>query len=657
MRILLLCIVWTVAAPLPGQDRFVQWMDRIAQKQLDAREAAVAKIRTVEEAEARKTAVRARLLELLGGLPDYNGPLNAKVTGRLEKPRYTIEKVIFESLPQLYVTANLYLPRDGGKHPGILFPLGHWDNGKPAVQRTAANLALKGFAVLVYDPLGQGERQQAYDRRIGGSLAGGSVEQHLMAGGQSVLAGESFARYRIWDAKRALDYLVSRPEVDGGKIGCTGCSGGGTVATYISALDSRIKVAAPACYMNTFRLLFAGPTGDSEQTWPGFLSSGLDLADYAELFAPKPWLISSTVGDFFPIEGARHFFHEARNWYGIYGAREKIKWAIGPGGHGTPVEVREAIYEWMIRWLKNGKGDPKEADWKEEPVDFEPDFRLFAEAGGQVGGRGIFQVIKEVFDKRRVAGTKEEMLAELRRIAPSPDQRPPVTKVISETAGVEVRTQQIAFETEPGLEIEGTLYIPVARGRKPAMLLLDVKAGTAAKLAADGHVTLALTPRGSKEPVNPVFRFSGDWLTNTRAWLIGRNLPGMRAADVMRGVDLLVARGDVNAASVRVGARGVAGVWALIAGALDPRISKVSLDRTPNSWRSALDQPLHRDLHAALIPGFALRWDLEDIIRAISPRPVAWTDPTNWMGTVQGGIAGFHYRTFEDLDESWFLER
>ncbi len=92
---------------------------------MDAREAAVAKIRTVEEAEARKTAVRARLLGLLGGLPDYNGPLNAKITGGLEKLRYTIEKVIFESHPQFYVTANLYLLRDRGKHPGILFPLGH----------------------------------------------------------------------------------------------------------------------------------------------------------------------------------------------------------------------------------------------------------------------------------------------------------------------------------------------------------------------------------------------------------------------------------------------------------------------------------------------------------------------------------------------------
>ena len=109
------------------------------------------------------------------------------------------------------------MPKTGGKHPGVLLPLGHWDEGKPAVQRIAANLAMKGFVVLAYDPTGQGERQQAYDRRLRTSLMGGSTEQHFLAGAQAILAGENFARYRIWDAKRALDYLVSRPEVESDK--------------------------------------------------------------------------------------------------------------------------------------------------------------------------------------------------------------------------------------------------------------------------------------------------------------------------------------------------------------------------------------------------------------------------------------------------------
>jgi len=146
----------------------------------------------------------------------------------------------------------------------------------------------------------------------------------------------------------------------------------------------------------------------------------------------------------------------------------------------------------------------------------------------------------------------------------------------------------------------------------------------------------------------------GDWITNTRAWLIGRNLPGMRAADIMRGVDLLVARPDVNAAMISASARDVAGVWLMMAAALDPRIGRIWLDRTPHSLRSALDSPLSRNLHDALIPGFALKWDLADLKRAMGSRPVIWTDPTDWMGAVVPNVSGCLYRTFEEGDDRFW---
>ena len=481
-RLLLICVcAFNVARLSAADDRLLQWMDRIAQQQLSDRERAIARIHTLSEARARQAWVRAKILELLGGLPDYNGPLNARVTGRIERPRYTIEKVVFESLPEFYVTADLYLPKAGGKHPGVLIPMGHWEQGKLAAQPMAANLAMKGFVALAYDPVGQGERQQAYDRRIGASLIGGATDQHFQAGAQSILAGENFARYRIWDAKRALDYLVSRPEVDGDKIGCTGCSGGGTLTTYISALDPRIKVAAPACYINSWRQLFAGPIGDSEQSFPFFLSSGLDVADYIELFAPKPWLINSTVGDFFPIEGARHAYQEALDWYRIYAAEDHIRWAVGPGPHGTPLEIREAIYQWMIRWLKDGRGD-----FREEPVEMAPDFDLLATPSGQVEGRQMYQVIQQSFRERMKQGNSEQLLAEIRKWSEDRAGQPPPVHVLRDDPGEVFRTQELALEVEPGLEISGTLYAPLASGRKPAVLLVDLDAAMAERLATRG---------------------------------------------------------------------------------------------------------------------------------------------------------------------------
>jgi dienelactone hydrolase len=625
-------------------------MDRIAQQQLDARARGIDAVRNVQDAERRKAEVRAKILESVGGLPDYNGPLKARVTGQIERPRYVIEKVVFESLPGLLVTANLYRPSRPGKYPGVLLPLGHWEEGKPGMQRIAINLALKGFVALAYDPLGQGERLQAYDRRLGRSLAGGATEQHFLAGAQSLLAGESFARYRIWDAKRALDYLVSRPEVDADKIGCTGCSGGGTLTTYISALDPRVKVAAPACYMNSFRVLFSGSVGDSEQSLPGFLSAGLDQTDYVELFAPKPWLIASTLEDFFTPEGARQVFEEAQRWYRVYGAEEKVQWVVGPGEHGTPPVVREAVYAWMIRWLKDGQGDSREED-----VEILPAHALLAAKGGQVseeGSRDIWQVILERFQTRKHEGTAEELRDELRQWV-KPTGRVPRVRVTAESFGQQWDTQTLLLETEPGLEIHATLLIPRAAGRKTGTILIESQSspsGLAQQLARRGDVVLALAPRGFPRQ-DDARSFSGDWLANTRAWLIGRNLPGMRAFDILGGLNLLAARPDVDPASIRAVARGVAGVWLLMAAAVDSRLARIWIDRTPHSLRAALERPLHKNLHAAVIPGFCLRWDLDDLRQAIAPRDVFWTDPTDWMEKVMPLSGDFHYRGFEVGDQ------
>ncbi len=630
--------------PLAAQDPLLDWMDRIAQQQLDAREQRVARVRTVEEARARQQAVRAKILELIGGLPDYDGPLNARVTGTIERPRYVIEKVIFESLPRFYVTANLYRPKAPGRYPGVLFSMGHWREGKAAAQLTAANLALKGFVVLVYDPVGQGERQQAYDRRTRASLAGGATDQHFQSGAQAILAGENFARYRIWDGKRALDYLLSRPEVEKGKIGCTGCSGGGTLATYISALDPRITVAAPACYINTWRRLFSGPTGDAEQSFPYFLSSGLDVMDYIELFAPKPWIIGSTVEDFFPIEGARHAYQEGRRWYRVFGAEERIAWVVGPGPHGTPREVREGIYEWFIRWLRDGRGDARE-----EEVELAPDYELLASESGQVGGRELNEIIAEGYRARMKQGSVEELVAELRKwSAPEPGGAPPV-RVVKETLEPAFRVRELAIETEPGLEIAGTLYAPLAAASKRPVLLVNGGAATARSLATAGHTVLDLLPRGVPMP-STSDRLAGDWKAATRAWLIGRNMAGMRAGDIRRAAALLP-KGELVAA-----ARGVEGYWLLMAAATDSRFTRIWLDRTPHSLRAAMGEAVTRNLYAAIIPGFALKWDTEDMVRALGTRTVIWSDPMDWMGEIVPRLPGKLYRSSGEGDARFIRE-
>ena len=626
-------------------------MDQIAQQQLQRRESAIAEIHNVADAERRKQWVRQTLLSVIGGLPDYSGPLNPRITGRLQSENYVIEKVIFESLPGFYVTANLYRPSQPGRYPGVLLQAGHTQEGKPEGQRLAANLALKGFVVLAFDPVGQGEREQTYDRRVDRPLAGWSVPEHIQAGAQNILIGESVARYFIWDAKRALDYLVSRPEVDPERLGAVGCSGGGALTTFIGALDPRVKAVAPACFVNSYRLLFAGPNPDSEMSPPNLLFSGLDMGDYIELSAPTPWLILATDGDYFTPAGARLVYEEARRLFGFYSAADKLRFFVGPGPHGTPLETREAIYEWMIRWLRDGKGD-----FHEQPVKLYTNPELLVTPSGHVddepGSRKLYQFIADEFRAKERQGTIAELLAVLRSLNIPSEGTPPEVKLSDESNGPELRRQHVNFESEPGVEIGGKLYLPHASGRKPAVLLVADKPSNywipstdslAETIAKKGRVVLELEPRDS--PGEGERPYVGNWLTNARADQIGRNLPAMRAHDILRGIDLLAARNDVDPSSIRAAARGVKGIWLLLAAAVDTRISKVWLDRTPYSLRAALENSMNTDLFDAVIPSFALHWDLNDLAKAMENRPILWTDPTNWMGHAVPLGFPFRYRT------------
>ncbi len=623
-------------------DPLLRWMDGIAQGQLQAREAKIAAVRTKADAESRKQFVRKTFLSILGGLPDYSGPLNPRVTGRIQAEGYTIEKIVFESLPRFYVTANLYRPDSAGRHPGILLQAGHTQEGKPEGQRLAANLALKGFVVLAFDPIGQGEREQTWDARVDRALAGWSVPEHIQAGAQAILAGESSMRYFIHDARRALDYLASRPEVDAQRLGAVGCSGGGALTTFIGALDPRLKAVAPGCFVNSYRLLYAGANPDTEMTPPRLLASGLDMADYIELSAPTPWLILATEGDYFTPPGAKLVYEEARRWFALYGAADNVRMFVGPGPHGTPLETRQAIYAWMIQHLKSGQGDATE-----KPVHLYPNHELLVTPSGHVdelsGSRKLYELIRDDLRARRQPKGAPELLAELRQLGVPTNGDPPAVK----PAGPRIR-----FESEPGVEISGAFYEPPpSPGRKPAVLVVADKTSSywilstrelSQRFAKSGAVTLELEVRDS--PGEGERPFIGNWQTNSRANQIGRNLPAMRAHDILRGVDILAARPDVDPSQIRVTARGVKGVWALLAAAADPRIKKVWLDRTPHSLRAALDHPMNTDLFEAVIPGFALHWDLADLVKFMSPRTVLWTDPTNWMTRPTPAGPSFRYR-------------
>jgi len=627
-------------------------MNTIAQQQLQQRAQTIRGIHTVDEAEKRKEFVRKQLLDDIGGLPDYQGPLNARITGQIHAESYTIEKVIYESLPGFFVTANLYRPNAPGRYPAVLLQSGHTQEGKPENQRVAANLALKGFVVLCFDPIGQGEREQSYSRQLDGAVAGWSVPEHIIMDAQAQLIGQGLARYFLWDAMRSLDYLASRPDVDSSRIGAAGCSGGGALTTFIGGLDSRVKVVIPACYPSSFQTMFATAGPHGEMVFPQMLVGGLDTADFVELSAPTPWLLQATETDQygFSHEGVRLVYEEAQYWYDMYHARGNVGFMIGPGSHGMPLVSREAVYEWMIRHLKNGKGDIHE-----QPVKMFSNSELTVTPTGHVedlpGSRKLFEILNADLEAREKKGTIADLRAKLESLRIPTDGSAPKVVVKEERSGDNGNQQHIQFESEPGIWLDATLDVPVSPGRKPALLIvkgsqqthgmtLDTIAEKAVKL---GRVVLELEPRTSQMK-NEEGSYTGDWTSDMRANLIGRNLPAMRAHDILRGLDLLRARPDVASDSIRGAARGVAGVWLLLAAAADPRMSAIWLDRTPYSLRAALKNSVTSELSDAVISNFALNWDLEDLVKAMGTREVMWTDPTNWMRTVAPLGPPFLYR-------------
>ncbi len=221
----------------------------------EIRDREIAKLKTKSEWMKRQAVVKEKLMELVGPFPEKT-PLNPKITGTIKREGYRIDKIVYESMPGFYVTGCLYVP-DGikGKAPAILNVIGHNQEAfrAPLYQVVIYNLVKKGMIVLAIDPPGQGEHVQYFDPKINLSSIGYTVIEHCYFGNQCFLSGSSAARYFIWDGIRAIDYLVSRKDVDPERIGVTGFSGGGTVTSYISAFDDRVKVSVPCSWATSNR--------------------------------------------------------------------------------------------------------------------------------------------------------------------------------------------------------------------------------------------------------------------------------------------------------------------------------------------------------------------------------------------------------------------
>jgi cephalosporin-C deacetylase-like acetyl esterase len=655
------------AADQDSRQKLAGYLDAIAENHLGARKQALAQIGSRADAERRKTMVREKLLALIGGLPERKGPVAVKTFGTTAADGFRIEKIAYESLPGFWVTANLYVPSGGaGPFPAVVLAPGHGAAGKVELYSWGANLALNGIAALAYDPVGQGERLQYFDPDLKGSKVGGPTAEHSEANTGPLLIGDDLARYWLNDAMRALDYLVARKDIDGDRIGAFGCSGGGTATAYLAALDDRIKVAGVACYITSFHELLPSRTGvqEAEQSIPHFIQEGLDFPDWVEQMAPKPYAIVSTTEDMFPFEGARQSYEEAKRFYGIYGAEDRIQWISGPGGHGNLGPISPQILGFFTKYLKGGA---PERSFLPMRVEHREDLQCTptGQVATSIGGETVYslnrkraasllapeRVLNRNSDLENLRSRVQRDIVALAGVTAKPGGTPPTVDVKSTDRRKGFRIESLAFHSEPGIQLSGLIAIPDTAGPKPVVLMLDSQpagrltaaGGDLERLATAGRIVMVLEPRPSPAGAEAARGsiLGPFYMLSMRAFLVGRTLVGMRTDDTIRALDWLCTLQDVDRSAITAYGNGPMGVVLLHAAALDSRIGQVMVENTLTSYRMIVDQPVHRNAAEVLVPGVLRKYDIGDLLLAAYPRRVTIINAQDALGV---GISDAEFR-------------
>ena len=616
---------------LDAYARRLRELDAARRRRLDA-------IRGPAQAKRYRDLVRRQVAACFRPFPPRT-PLRPRLTGVVKRDGYRIEKLVFESRPGYLVSANCYVPEKlSAPAPAVLFSCGHSQNGKASLAYQAACQALvrNGFVALVYDPISQGERRE----RVPGSRGKdpNCVDAHVMLGKKLDLLGEFLGTWRAWDGIRAHDYLRGRPEVDSSRIGVSGNSGGGTLSSFLFALDGRFAAAAPGCFVTTFlRNLTNELPADLEQCPPDILRRGLDHADLIIAGLPRPVILLGQRFDYFDNRGFAQAAADVGRVGRLLGMAPAMRGSfLGPQGHGFSKHLREA----MIRFFGRCFRVPVRPELADDPS---PESRLDAAPGGRVarlGSRSSWTLAAERAARLRRTRhriPRREVPGVLSRLLCLPRRRgvPDYTRPTHYGAGLAgVRVARFGVETEPGIfaalthvtkrpstRIEPgrsvSLWLPhVASSfdlRKDPLARSLHRSGEAFYLDVRGlgESMPLLTPRGFFEPEG------WDSMFYSHAMMLGESYFGLRVLDVLRTLDLLV---HLGAKRVDLYGRGLGSLLALCAGCLHPAVGRVTLKNSLSSYEDLVRAPRTPWPPSAVIRGMLARLDLPDLRRFLGKR-------------------------------------
>ena len=605
-----------------------------------AREKRLQGLQTASDAEAYRREVREKIFRAFD-LPKEKSPLNVQCSGVLRRKGFSIEKLIYWSRPGFPVTANLYLPeKRTAPIPAVLYLMGHNQPGKAAerAQVCARTLAAGGVAVLIPDPVSQGERYQFLGVPGNERISGSCTLEHNMLGKQLLLAGDFFGTWRVWDAFRGLDCLCSRPGIDPERIGVAGCSGGGTLTAFLNALDDRLSMASPCCCMTTWRRNVENELPvDIEQLPPFLMAEGLEMADLLIAAAPRPLLISGEKNDFFDPRGTVEVYEEVRRFYTLLGRQDAVKCFIGEESHGFREGARRSFYQFVRREFCLSDSFEKEDSVTEAEKD------LFCTESGNVaslpGNRFLRDLIRDRADslgRLRRKHSADKLRTWLRnRLAIGKIEQPFCRILRPRRVSENAVFSRFGLETEKGCVMSvlklysdsECFHLPESRRVSVYIPHLDSESELAETEISGERVLYGLDVRGIGElrpsgcdqfSAEAFFHPYGfDYHYASLGLLTGHSYLGGKVRDLLCTLELLAGRG---ASEIEVKASGQGCVPALLAAFLSDRVTSLVLIDAPRSWDSMLREEIIRWPQSCMVFGILRETDLPEIA-ALMERP------------------------------------
>ena len=597
----------------------------------EARRRKIFAVSSKAEAQAHCEEVKKKLKDLMEKDRFPKGESAPRVLSTIEKNGITIDKVIIEVRPRIF-TAGLFMRKKdiSGKLPGVLGVCGHSMDGKAhdAYQSFAFGLALEGCGVLICGPAGQGECHQFKPPQ-------GPSAEHSILGKALRASGINASALFIHDAKRALDYLVSRPEIDAERIGVTGSSGGGQMSFFLFALDDRIKCAGVSCHMNRLRDVFCNETPtDAESTPEGLLAAGCDRPDFAIAGAPKPFLFMATELDFLDLRSVKRSFAEVSHIYNALGFPGNFSLDVAPGPHNYCKESREAMYGFFTAQFM-GKED------RSEPV-----FELLTPEEAQVTPTGFtidlpgalteHEALLQMLPGSYKAGP-EEIAAFLRKALALPPELPPAPDYrVARSAFLAPGTSAVRFvlATEPGTTIRPVLTkavhceTPLVPALTKATLHCAHLSGREELRArCDEEDLFVLDVRGVGEsrsnagrsaPDNFFAPVGRDSFVEGTAEMLGIPLAGGKVRDLLGAIALLKEHGCSDLTLSGSGMGGI--IAAFAAAALELPVKKLILTEVPRSLRQLVARRIYRTPNSCLPKGMLQIFDFPELYALLKER-------------------------------------